>query len=140
MNLTQILNDLKSLDYCCHRIIELNEELEVIDHKRLGLSHGTFDLTKEQLNSSLPMPKYEHEYISPLALMEKADIIESNIKYYQKRIYECRWIELLDLRDQNILLEVYVIRDISFDAIAKKHGYTRTGLWKHIRNEMSKLF
>ena len=87
----QALNDLRSLNYCCHRIIELNQQLEVINHKKLGLSHDHIDLTKEQQSSTLPMPKYQHEYVSPLGLMEKAEdpedyyinvIMQDKIKLY----------------------------------------------------------
>lgn len=135
----QILNDLRSLNYCCHRIIELNQELEVINHRKLGLSHARMDLTNEQQKSPLPMPKYEHEYISPLGLMQKAEHIETEINYYQKRIYECRWLELLNIRDRNILFDLYVVGDMTFNAVAEKYGYTRPGLWKHIRNELNEL-
>ena len=135
----QALNDLRSLNYCCHRIIELNQQLEVINHQKLGLSHANVNLTREQEQSTLPMPKYEHEYISPLGLMEKAERIENEIKYYQKRIYECRWLELLNLRDQNILFDLYVVGDMTSDSVAEKYGYTRPGLWKHIRNELNEL-
>lgn len=135
----QVLNDLRSLNYCCHRIIELNQQLEVINHQKLGLSHANVHLTREQEQSTLPMPKYEHEYISPLGFMEKAERIENEIKYYQKRIYECRWLELLDFCDQNILFDLYVIGDMTFDAVAEKYGYSRKGLWKHIRKKIENL-
>lgn len=135
----QALNDLRSLNYCCHRIIELNQQLEVINHQKLGLSHANVNLTREQEQSTLPMPKYEHEYISPLGLMEKAERIENEIKYYQKRIYECRWLELLNLRDQNILFDLYVVGDMTSDSIAEKYGYSRKGLWKHIRKKLENL-
>lgn len=135
----QALNDLRSLNYCCHRIIELNQQLEVINHQKLGLSHANVNLTREQEQSTLPMPKYEHEYISPLGLMEKAERIENEIKYYQKRIYECRWLELLNLRDQNILFDLYVVGDMTSDSVAEKYGYSRKGLWKHIRKKLENL-
>ena len=44
----QFIGDFKALDYCCHRIIELNQELEVLNHKKLGLSHDHEELSKEQ--------------------------------------------------------------------------------------------
>lgn len=134
----QVLNDLRSLNYCCHRIIELNQQLEVINHQKLGLSHANVNLTREQEQSTLPMPKYEHEYISPLGLMQKAEHVEREIQYYQKRIYECRLIELLDIRDQNILFDLYIFRMNQWD-VAEKYGYTRQGMWKHIKKEIRKL-
>ena len=135
----QALNDLRSLNYCCHRIIELNQQLEVINHKKLGLSHDHIDLTKEQQSSTLPMPKYQHEYVSPLGLMEKAEEIDAEIKYYQKRIYECRWLDLLSNRDQNILIDLYLTGDMTFNTVAEKYGYTRNGLWKHIKKGIEGL-
>lgn len=45
LKVNQMLNDLKSANYCCYRIIELNEELEVLNHKMLGLSHNPIRLT-----------------------------------------------------------------------------------------------
>ena len=47
----QLLNDLKSANYCCHKIIELNMELEEMNHQILGLSHNKPRLTKEQERS-----------------------------------------------------------------------------------------
>ena len=135
---SQVLNDMKSLDYCCHRIIELNEELEVISNQKLGLSHNGPRLTREQLNSPLPMPSYQHQYQSPIALMEVATRVESEINYYRRRINECRLIELLDIRDQNILFDLYIFRMNQWD-VAEKYGYSRKGLWKHIRTEIGKL-
>mgnify|MGYP000473649473 FL=1 len=45
LKVNQLINDLKSADYCCHRIIETNMELEVLNHKKLGLSHSRVELT-----------------------------------------------------------------------------------------------
>ena len=75
----QLLNDLKSARYCCHRIIELNEELEVLEHKMLGLSHSITRLTKEQEKSSKPMPTFHGGYTSPVAMFAEEDRIESEI-------------------------------------------------------------
>ena len=135
---SQLLNDMKSLDYCCHRIIELNEELEVINNRKLGLSHDGPSLTDEQSRSMLPMPSYQHQYQSPVALMEVATQMESEINYYRRRINECRLIELLDIRDQNILFDLYIFRMNQWD-VAEKYGYTRQGMWKHIKKEIRKL-
>lgn len=138
VKVSQVLNDMKSLDYCCHRLIELNEDLEVINNRKLGLSHNSPRLTSEQLKSVLPMPSYQHQYQSPIALMEIATQIESEINYYRRRINECRLIELLDIRDQNILFDLYIFRMNQWD-VAEKYGYTRQGMWKHIRKEINVL-
>lgn len=138
MTYEDLISEFKTVRYCCHRIIELNEELEVIDNQKLGLSHNGPRLTYEQSKSALPMPSYQHQYQSPIALMEVAAQIESEINYYRRRINECRLIELLDIHDQNILFDLYVFRMNQWD-VAEKYGYSRKGLWKHIRAEISKL-
>ena len=70
LKVNQMLNDLKSANYCCHRIIELNEELEVLNHKMLGLSHNPIRLTKEQEKSSAPMPTFFGSFTSPFLMMD----------------------------------------------------------------------
>lgn len=134
----QLLNDLKSARYCCHRIIELNEELEVLEHKMLGLSRSFPALTKEQEKSSKPMPTFHGGYTSPVAMFAEEDRIESEINYYRRRLNECKPIELLSLRDQNILFDLYFFFLKSWD-VSEKYGYSRQGLWKHIKSEIEKL-
>lgn len=134
----QLLNDLKSARYCCHRIIELNEELEVLEHKMLGLSRSFPALTKEQEKSSKPMPTFHGGYTSPVAMFAEEDRIKSEINYYRRRLNECKPIELLSLRDQNILFDLYFFFLKSWD-VSEKYGYSRQGLWKHIKSEIEKL-
>lgn len=134
----QLLNDLKSARYCSHRIIELNEELEVLEHKMLGLSRSFPALTKEQEKSSKPMPIFHGGYTSPVAMFAEEDRIESEINYYRRRLNECKPIELLSLKDQNILFDLYFFFLSSWD-VAEKYGYSKRGMYKHIRNELKKL-
>ncbi len=138
MNVDQIINDFKSLDFCCHRIIELNEELENLNHKKLGLSHNSPNLSLEQEKSKLPMPTYQHQYQSPLAMLETIEKVEEQANYYRRRINECKIIELLDMNDQNILFDLYIFR-LNQWKVAEKYGYSRSGMLKHIRGEISKL-
>lgn len=134
----QLLNDLKSARYCCHRIIELNEELEVLEHKMLGLSRSFPALTKEQEKSSKPMPTFHGGYTSPVAMFAEEDRIESEINYYRRRLNECKPIELLSLRDQNILFDLYFNFKSSWD-VAEEYGYSKRGMYKHIKSELSKI-
>lgn len=128
----QFIGDFKSLDYCCHRIIELNEELEELNHKMLGLSHSVEELSKEQMKSSLPMPTYQRTFTSKLALLETIEEREHEIAYYQKRINECKAFELLGYTDMNIMYDLYFFRMSQYD-VADKYGFSRSGLMKHIR-------
>lgn len=134
----QLLNDLKSARFCCHKIIELNEELEMMNHKILGLSHNQPRLTPSQEKSTKPMPTFHGGYTSPVAMLEEITLKENEINYYRRRLNECKLIELLSLRDQNIIFDLYFWNMKSLDA-AEKYGYTKRGLYKHIKDEMRKL-
>ena len=138
--INHILNELKSADYCCKRIIELNQELEEMNHALLGLSHNVPRLTPEQEKSNLPMPtSSNHGFAtSMVARLEEITVVESDIIYYQRRLRECKPIELLSMNDQNILFDLCFFRKNQYD-LAEKYGFTRTGLWKHIRSEIGKL-
>lgn len=134
----QLINDLKSADFCCHRIIELNMELEVLNHKKLGLSHSKIELTKEQEKSTKPMPVFHSGYTSKIAMLYDIEQKENEILYYRKRLNECKPIELLTLRDQNILFDLYVFKTPR-NLVVEKYGYTVKGLYKHIYSVMSKV-
>lgn len=127
----QFIGDFKSLDYCCHRIIELNEELEELNHKMLGLSHSVEELSKEQMKSSLPMPTYQRTFTSKLALLETIEEKEREIQYYQKRIHECKSFELLSSKDRCIMCDLYFFRMSQYE-VADKYGFSRSGLKKHV--------
>ncbi|MGM9946732.1 hypothetical protein [Floccifex sp.] len=135
---TQLINDFKSCKYCCKRIIELNLRLEEMNHKILGISHGSHKLSSDQEKSMLPMPTYNRYYTSPLAMLYEIEMIEDEVNYYQRRIMECKPIELLDMKDQNILFDLYIFRFDPYE-IAEKYGYSKRGLYKHIRDELSKI-
>lgn len=134
----QLINDFKSCRYCCLRIIEINQKLEVMNHMILGLSHSVHNLSREQQRSNLPMPKYNKHYTSPVAMLYEIEKLENEVNYYRRRIMECKPIELLSLQDQNILFDLYFWNLNAWD-VAEKYGYTRQGLWKHIRSEIRKL-
>lgn len=134
----QLINDLKSADFCCHRIIELNMELEVLNHKKLGLSHSKIELTKEQEKSTKPMPVFHSGYTSKISMLYDIEQKENEILYYRKRLNECKPIELLTLRDQNILFDLYVFKTPR-NLVVEKYGYTVKGLYKHIYSVMTKV-
>ncbi|WP_305150960.1 hypothetical protein [uncultured Dubosiella sp.] len=128
---TRLIGELKAADFCCRKLIRLNQELEELNHRMLGLSHDRPALTPEQERSDLPMPTYFHGYTSPLAMMEEITKLEQDMLYYRRRLYECKPIELLSMRDQNILFDLYFFRMRQED-VAEKYGYTRRGLIKKI--------
>lgn len=139
MTYDELIPELKTVRYCCHRLIELNQELEVLNHQTTGLARsGGPELTPQQLRSNLPMPHYQHTYHSPLGLFEEISAKEQELHHFQKRLLDLRWTELLDLQDQNILWELYIHKHSAYD-VAEKHGYTKQGLYKHLRAEVKKL-
>lgn len=134
----QILRDLQSAPFICRKIIGLNLELEEMNHRILGLSHNRPTLTKDQERSSLPMPSYHGGYTSPLALLEEISVKEQEVLYYQRRLSECKAIELLDLDDQNMIFRWKFFGENAWD-VAADYGYSRRGMETRIRNEIGKL-
>lgn len=135
---TQLINDFKSVNYCCNKIIEINLQLEELNHKILGISHSRQTLSAEQEKSMLPMPKYNRYYTSPLAMLYEIEKLEEEANYYRRRIIECKALELLDIKDQNILFDLYIYRTDPY-IVCEKYGYTKRGMYKHIRNEIKKI-
>ena len=135
----QILNDLKSARYCCFRIIHLNEELIMIEHKMTGLGHNPVRLTPNQEKSMKPMPVFHGTgFTSIVSMITEKDKIEEEIDYYRRRLNECKPIELLSLKDQNILFDLY-FNNINSSEVANKYGYTKSSIYKHIKSELSKI-
>lgn len=135
----QILNDLKSARYCCYRIIHLNEELIMLDHKMTGLGHNAPRLTPEQENSIKPMPVFHGTgFTSIVSMITEKDKIVEEMSYYRRRLNECRLIELLPLKDQNILFDLYFFK-LSRNVVSEKYGYTVKGLYKHIYSVINKI-
>lgn len=134
----RLIRELRGADFCCRKLIYLNQELEELNHRMLGLSHNRPCLSPEQERLSLPMPTYFHGYTSPLAMMEAITKLENDVLYYQRRLYECKPIELLSLTDQNILFDLYFFHKTQWD-VAEKYGYSKRGLMKHIWSEINKI-
>lgn len=137
----QFIRDFKSTSYCCHQIIQINMELEEVDNLLRGLpsKHG-IELTPSQMKSNKPMPVYQSDPYSNrlLEIMNVEEKLLQKRNYYVERINECKVIELMSLTDQNILFDLY-LWNIKVCDVAEKYGYSRIGLWKHIRYEISKL-
>ncbi len=133
-----LINELKTVRYCVHRLIEINQDLEVLNHQKTGLARSGPNLTPAQLKSNLPMPSYQPTYHSPLGLLEVLSEKESELKYYEKRIKNLSWIEMLSLEDQNLLFDRFVFREKP-EVVAERYGYSRNGLYKHIKSILTAL-
>ena len=139
MTYDELIPELKAIRYCCHKLIEINQELEVLNYQATGLARpGGIELTQEQMRSKLPMPHYQRTYHSPLGLLEEISVKEQEFNHFKKRLLDLRWTELLDLNDQNILWDLY-IHKMRADKVAEKHGYTKRGMYKRIKSEIEKL-
>lgn len=152
-----LVNEIRAIPYCVHRLIDINLELEAMNHALLGLSHNCEEVpthiainkngkpkfnkygdVKRELDhpewSEYPMPSYHGQgYSSPLGLMEEISKLENDANYYRKRILDCRWSELLDIKDQNMIWDLYMFK-MPTNKVAKKYGYSKAGMYKHINN------
>lgn len=86
MTYDELIPELKTVRYCCHRLIELNQELEVLNHQTTGLAKsGGIELTAEQKRSKWPMPTYQHQYHSPLGLFEEISAKEQELHHFSEK-------------------------------------------------------
>lgn len=132
MTYNEAIQELKAVRYCNANLIRLNQDIEVLEHQMTGLAHSGPSLSPEQARSPLPMPSYQHDpNRSTVALIEAKDAKVKEAVYYRLRILKCNWIEKLHKEDQNILVELYLLRE-PYDATAAKYGYSSSGLWKHL--------
>lgn len=139
MTYEDAIAELRTVRYCSHRLIEINEELEVLNHQKTGLARpGGPELTKEQQKSKWPMPTYQHQYSSPLAILEAITAKEQELHHYQKRLLDLRWTEILSLEDQNILWDLYIYYK-KVDDVATEYGYSKWGLYKHLKSIVKPL-
>lgn len=136
MTPNEAITELKSTRYSNHALIEINQDIEVLRHQMTGLARSGPELSPQQAKSPLPMPTYQHDPDkSPVALIDAVDAKEKEARYHRLRIlYIDRWFKRLSPEDRTILAELYLIQDASYEETAERHGYTKKGLWLHLRS------
>ena len=134
------IQELKGVRYCNRQLIRINQGLEVLRHRMTGLARSGPELTPQQARSSLPMPHYQNDpNCSPIALIAAIAAKEREAQVLRLRILGTRrWLERLQLEDQQTLIDIYLL-DEAYEKAAEKRGYTKKGLWKHLRAEAKKI-
>ena len=134
MTPNEATQELKAVRYCNRRLAEINDDIIVLRHQMTGMARSGPELTPQQAKSPLPMPHYQSDpYRSPVPLIAAIDAKEKEAQYYRLRIlYTDRWFKKMKTEDQQILVELYMLQRPYTDT-AEDHGYTKKGLWKHLR-------
>lgn len=139
MNYEESIQDIKTAKYCCRKIIRINQDIEVLEHQMTGLARSGPVLSPQQARSPLPLPHYHHNPdASPVALIEACEAKRRERAHYVLQLAHACWIEKLPLDEQQMLTAVYYEGQHYAD-VAKEHGYSKKGMYKHLRGAIEKL-
>lgn len=139
MDYRQAINELRSVNYCNSQIIRLNAENEELRYQMTGLAHtGGPVLTQKQQRSQLPMPASNHERRPPEWTIAVIQENEEQIRVMRARILACRWIKLLDKEDQEILIQLHLLRRRG-EEVAQEHNQSRSNMYHRLRRRIERL-
>lgn len=139
MNYDAAINELRAVNYCNREIIRLNQMNDLLRHQLTGLAHaGGPVLTKKQQASNLPMPSSNHEHRPPEWTLAAIWRNEGRIQDLRKRILGCEWIHQLDEDDQQILIELHLLRWTGTE-VAEAHSQNRSSMYKRLRRKIEKI-
>lgn len=109
-------------DYHCRQIIYLNEQLEALEVRMANVSAPRFDR----------LPGMYGRKTSLIPFIDKKDDLCAQIRYHVSALADCRPVERLELTDQRILWDLYLLHDLSVEQAADKYGYSVSGMYKHL--------
>lgn len=139
MDYRESIQQLRGTVYYNRRLIRVNQDIEVLRHQMTGLARSGPVLSPQQAKSPLPFPHYQHDpNASPVALIEAVEAKEKEARMLAWLIQECGWIENLDQPDREALMDVYLLQQ-NYEQTAAKYGYTKKGLWKHLKSRIEAL-
>lgn len=139
MDYRESIQQLRGTVYYNRRLIRVNQDIEVLRHQMTGLARSGPVLSPQQARSPLPLPHYQHDpNASPVALIEAVGAKEKEARMLEWLIQECGWIENLDQPDREALMDVYLLQQ-NYEQTAAKYGYTKKGLWKHLKSRIEAL-
>lgn len=138
-HIEQFIRDFKSAKYYNHKLIYLNLEYERLENKQMYGEHKSLALTREQLNSDLPMPTSTNKYSSgfDLETMEEKAKVNAQRTQCIKEILKCRAVDKLEPIDRALLIDKYWLNKSPFD-LADDYGYSLAGVYKHLEAELNK--
>lgn len=132
MDYRESIQQLRGTVYYNRRLIRVNQDIEVLRHQMTGLARSGPVLSPQQARSPLPLPHYQHDpNASPVALIEAVGAKEKEARMLAGLIQECGWIENLDQQDREALIELTLLHE-PMVRVAKKYGYSRPGMYKHL--------
>lgn len=139
MDYRESIQQLRGTVYYNRRLIRVNQDIEVLRHQMTGLARSGHVLSPQQARSPLPLPHYQHDpNASPVALIEAVEAKEKEARMLAWLIQECGWIENLDQPDREALMDVYLLQQ-NYEQTAAKYGYTKKGLWRHLKSRIEAL-
>lgn len=132
MDYRESIQQLRGTVYYNRRLIRVNQDIEVLRHQMTGLARSGPVLSPQQARSPLPLPHYQHDpNASPVALIEAVEAKEKEARMLAGLIQECGWIENLEERERQALIELTLLRE-PMVSVAEKYGYSRPGMYKHL--------
>lgn len=139
MDYRESIQQLRGTVYYNRRLIRVNQDIEVLRHQMTGLARSGPVLSPQQAKSPFPLPHYQRDpNASPVALIEAVEAKEKEARMLAWLIQECGWIENLDQPDREALMDVYLLQQ-NYEQTAAKYGYTKKGLWKHLKSRIEAL-
>ncbi|WP_286144714.1 hypothetical protein [Bacteroides caecimuris] len=122
----QFIRDLRSCDYYCRMIIDLNLKLEEIAYKLQGVSSPSIkDVCCE--NAGDP-----YSDTIKLSLMNKESSILQERQKYINRIMECEKIEAIIVEtDKKMIIDLYVIK-MKYDEVSIKYSRSRSTMFDDV--------
>ena len=139
MDYRESIQQLRGTVYYNRRLIRVNQDIEVLRHQMTGLARSGPVLSPQQAMSPLPLPHYQHDpNASPVALIEAVEAKEKEARMLAGLIQECGWIENMDQQDREALMDIYLLQQ-NYEQTAAKYGYTKKGLWKHLKSRIEAL-
>lgn len=140
--LTKLVIDAYRHKYDYQRSIDrLTLEIEAIEEEMMGLTHSGIELTEEQLKSPLPMPITTspiHSTDRLLDLIEKKAEKEAQIDALTMALQQADVVKKLSVEDQKLMQDLYHSCRATED-VAKDHGYSKRGMYKHINVAIEKI-
>lgn len=96
------------------------------------------DAKNERYNNLINELKLSKKYCLKIIEYNKTGVSDYPVEYYMMHLNECAVLEQLDIRNQAILWDLYLL-EASPVKIAEKYNFERTALYKHIKKAVMQI-
>lgn len=139
MDYKEAISQLKNTRYCNRRLIQINQDIEVLYHKASGLAHSGPELGDCATSSKLPMPHFTGDpNRSPVALIEAIEDKRQQARAYRALILNCTWIERIPELDRQIAMALFLAKKTP-EEVGAEMGYTKQNLYRRLRKAVEDL-